>query len=130
MAVMNAGKGGLAHGVRGPGGRGRPPQRPATRAVAAAAGTLSGPTRRRNIFLFSWGWGFSFSGSWSFANAGVRNQRCDRADELLLRHILPEEVANELKVKGHADAKHFDDVTILFTDFKGRTRRRRHAPLH
>jgi len=43
-----------------------------------------------------------------------------RSDELLL-NILPEEVANELKTKGHADAKHFDQATILFTDFKGFT---------
>jgi len=43
-----------------------------------------------------------------------------RSDELLL-NILPEEVASELKAKGHADAKHFDQATILFTDFKGFT---------
>ena len=43
-----------------------------------------------------------------------------RSDELLL-NILPAEVAEELKAKGHADAKHFDTVTILFTDFKGFT---------
>ncbi|MBK6753778.1 MAG: hypothetical protein IPG69_09300 [Flavobacteriales bacterium] len=43
-----------------------------------------------------------------------------RSDELLL-NILPAEVAEELKAKGHADAKHFDNVTILFTDFKGFT---------
>lgn len=43
-----------------------------------------------------------------------------RSDELLL-NILPEEVAEELKRKGHADAKHFDNATILFTDFKGFT---------
>ena len=40
-----------------------------------------------------------------------------RSDALLL-NILPEEVAKELKAKGHADAKHFDNATILFTDFK------------
>ncbi len=43
-----------------------------------------------------------------------------RSDELLL-NILPEEVAEELKEKGRADAKHFDQVTVLFTDFKGFT---------
>ena len=43
-----------------------------------------------------------------------------RSDELLL-NILPAEVAEELKAKGHADARHFDKVTILFTDFKGFT---------
>ncbi|MGE0635110.1 MAG: adenylate/guanylate cyclase domain-containing protein [Bacteroidia bacterium] len=43
-----------------------------------------------------------------------------RSDELLL-NILPEEVAEELKEKGYADAKQFDEVTVLFTDFKGFT---------
>lgn len=43
-----------------------------------------------------------------------------QSDELLL-NILPEETAKELKEKGHADAKQFDQVTVLFTDFKGFT---------
>ncbi len=43
-----------------------------------------------------------------------------RSDDLLL-NILPEEVAEELKAKGSADAKLIDHVTILFTDFKGFT---------
>jgi adenylate cyclase len=44
----------------------------------------------------------------------------DRSDSLLL-NILPAEVAEELKEKGTADAKHFDNVTVLFTDFKSFT---------
>ena len=40
-----------------------------------------------------------------------------RSDDLLL-NILPEEVAEELKNKGSAEAKQFDQVTVLFTDFK------------
>jgi class 3 adenylate cyclase/lipopolysaccharide biosynthesis regulator YciM len=43
-----------------------------------------------------------------------------RSDELLL-NILPEEVAKELKEKGHADAQLINHVTVLFTDFKGFT---------
>ena len=43
-----------------------------------------------------------------------------RSDELLL-NILPEEVAEELKAKGEANAKMIDEVTVLFTDFKGFT---------
>ncbi len=43
-----------------------------------------------------------------------------RSDELLL-NILPEEVAEELKLKGAADARQYDEVSILFTDFKGFT---------
>jgi adenylate cyclase len=44
----------------------------------------------------------------------------DRSENLLL-NILPAEVAEELKEKGTADAKLFDNVTVLFTDFKGFT---------
>jgi len=43
-----------------------------------------------------------------------------RSEELLL-NILPEEVAEELKAKGNAEAVHIDQVTVLFTDFKGFT---------
>ncbi|MEO8589698.1 MAG: adenylate/guanylate cyclase domain-containing protein, partial [Flavobacteriales bacterium] len=42
------------------------------------------------------------------------------SDELLL-NILPEEVAAELKKSGRAEARLFDNVTILFTDFMGFT---------
>jgi len=49
----------------------------------------------------------------------IRNGK-KRSDELLL-NILPEEVAEELKEKGSAEAKMFDDVTVMFTDFKGFT---------
>lgn len=37
--------------------------------------------------------------------------------EDLLHNILPEKVAEELKENGHALARHFDAVTVLFTDF-------------
>lgn len=39
-----------------------------------------------------------------------------KSDKLLL-NILPGEVADELKAKGMTTAKHFDNVTVLFTDF-------------
>ncbi len=39
-----------------------------------------------------------------------------KSDDLLL-NILPEEVAEELKQKGTSEAKFFDHVTVLFTDF-------------
>lgn len=44
----------------------------------------------------------------------------DRSENLLL-NILPAEIAEELKEKGRADARDFDMVSILFTDFKGFT---------
>jgi class 3 adenylate cyclase len=43
-----------------------------------------------------------------------------RSEELLL-NILPEEVAEELKAKGEAEAQLIQQVTVLFTDFKGFT---------
>jgi adenylate cyclase len=52
---------------------------------------------------------------------GKRNFFQARADALLL-NILPEEIAAELKTHGKAVAKHFDDVTVMFTDFKDFTR--------
>ena len=51
--------------------------------------------------------------------ANVEKEKA-RSEELLL-NILPEEVAEELKAKGTADAKLIDEVTVLFTDFKGFT---------
>jgi len=51
----------------------------------------------------------------------VKNVEIDTArqlsDELLL-NILPAEIALELKEKGKAEARKFDQVSILFTDFK------------
>ena len=40
-----------------------------------------------------------------------------KTSEDLLLNILPSEVAKELKDKGSAEAKYFDNVTVLFTDF-------------
>lgn len=45
----------------------------------------------------------------------------ERSDNLLL-NILPADIAKELKEKGKADARDFDIVSILFTDFKGFTK--------
>jgi class 3 adenylate cyclase/tetratricopeptide (TPR) repeat protein len=50
----------------------------------------------------------------------VADRERKKSDELLL-NILPAEVAEELKAKGSAEAKLIDDVTVLFTDFKGFT---------
>jgi class 3 adenylate cyclase len=49
----------------------------------------------------------------------IRKEK-QRSEELLL-NILPEEVADELKKKGSAEAQQIDEVTVLFTDFKGFT---------
>jgi class 3 adenylate cyclase/tetratricopeptide (TPR) repeat protein len=44
-----------------------------------------------------------------------------RSDQLLL-NILPIEVAEELKQKGSTTAKQFEEVTVMFTDFKNFTK--------
>ncbi|MCH4553061.1 adenylate/guanylate cyclase domain-containing protein [Aestuariibaculum lutulentum] len=44
-----------------------------------------------------------------------------KRSENLLHNILPEETAVELKEKGKVEAKKFESVTVLFTDFKGFT---------
>jgi class 3 adenylate cyclase len=41
--------------------------------------------------------------------------------EILLLNILPAETAAELKEKGYASPRHYDKVTVLFTDFVGFT---------
>ena len=45
----------------------------------------------------------------------------ERSDNLL-KNILPKETAEELKEKGSVAAKRFDNVSVLFTDFKGFTK--------
>lgn len=45
-------------------------------------------------------------------------QERHRAEKLLL-NILPATVAGELKVKGFAQTQSYDQVSVLFTDFKG-----------
>lgn len=46
----------------------------------------------------------------------------ERSDELLL-NILPASVAEELKANGYAEAKQFDQVSVIFTDFAGFTKK-------
>ncbi|MFY1045720.1 adenylate/guanylate cyclase domain-containing protein [Chryseobacterium sp. GP-SGM7] len=44
------------------------------------------------------------------------NAEKKKSDDLLL-NILPHEIAEELKQKGKSNAKHYDQVSVLFTDF-------------
>ncbi|MBI4929456.1 MAG: tetratricopeptide repeat protein [Bacteroidetes bacterium] len=44
-----------------------------------------------------------------------------RKSEKLLLNILPAETARELKQHGKATAKHYENVTVMFTDFKNFT---------
>ena len=53
-------------------------------------------------------------------NKEIEEER-KRSDELLL-NILPEPIAIELKENGKASAKKYENVTVLFTDFKDFTK--------
>ncbi|MCO5274318.1 MAG: tetratricopeptide repeat protein [Flavobacteriales bacterium] len=74
---------------------------------------------QRNIFLLASIALLAFGASTLRQRNKIRKAR-DRSDELLL-NILPEEVAEELKEKGESMARSIDQVTVLFTDFKGFT---------
>ena len=60
-------------------------------------------------------------------NIEIENQKQEiemervKSEELLL-NILPEQTAKELKAHGSAKAKQYDQVTVLFTDFKDFTK--------
>jgi len=63
-----------------------------------------------------------FYSRWRYVrkSRNIISKERDRSDNLLL-NILPADIAAELKEKGKADARDFDLVSILFTDFKGFT---------
>lgn len=60
---------------------------------------------------------------WRYVNKAknIIGQERDRSENLLL-NILPAEITAELKEKGHAEARNFDNVSILFSDFKDFTK--------
>ena len=82
--------------------------------------------KNRNISLIIAGLVLLLAGGLFFRLRYVRKSKAilkierDRSENLLL-NILPAEIAQELKDKGQADARDFDMVSILFTDFKGFT---------
>jgi len=50
--------------------------------------------------------------------SNIRLDQEKKRSESLLLNILPGETAEELKHTGKAKAKHFEEVTVMFTDFK------------
>lgn len=70
----------------------------------------------RNGFIGGFGIVLLFAGVF-FTQRNRIGREKNRSEELLL-NILPEEVANELKEKGHSDAQLIEHVTVIFTDFK------------
>jgi class 3 adenylate cyclase/Tfp pilus assembly protein PilF len=82
--------------------------------------------RQSNIFLFS-GLAILLLAGGLFSrlryirkSRTIIQQEKERSDELLL-NILPSETAEELKLKGSVQARDFDLVTVMFTDFQGFT---------
>lgn len=51
----------------------------------------------------------------------LKTRKEKKVSENLLLNILPAEVADELKIKGTAEAQYYEEVTVLFTDFKNFT---------
>ncbi|HRH64769.1 MAG TPA: adenylate/guanylate cyclase domain-containing protein [Bacteroidia bacterium] len=86
---------------------------------AIAGAELKRQKQLRNGFIAGFGIVLVFAGIVLVQRNRIRKGK-KRSDELL-HNILPEEVAEELKQKGHAEAKQFNDVTVMFTDFKSFT---------
>lgn len=51
----------------------------------------------------------------------LKSRKQKKISEALLLNILPKEVADELKLKGSAEARYFDQVSVMFTDFRNFT---------
>ncbi|MBK9289271.1 MAG: hypothetical protein IPN38_16710 [Flavobacteriales bacterium] len=82
--------------------------------------------RTRNIYLFAAIVVLGLAGAlWGRLRITQRARKAIQKEkdvsESLLHNILPEEVAAELKLNGAAEARQFDQATVLFTDFKGFT---------
>ena len=89
---------------------------------AVAKADLENSQNQKNIWAVGAGLSLLLLG---FAGFSYNQKRKDnkkiaeekkKSDDLLL-NILPYEVAEELKEKGKTNAKHFDEVSVLFTDF-------------
>lgn len=82
--------------------------------------------KQRNAIIASLGFILLFAiGLWNRLNFVKKSKKAlqfekDRSEELLL-NILPEEIAEELKERGKVNARDFNLVGILFTDFKSFT---------
>ncbi|MFZ1687751.1 MAG: adenylate/guanylate cyclase domain-containing protein [Flavobacteriales bacterium] len=86
---------------------------------AIAAEELRRKNLQRNAFIGGFGLMLLLAGVFFTQRNRISKEKA-RSEELLL-NILPAEVAEELKAKGEADAVQIDQVTVLFTDFKGFT---------
>ncbi len=86
---------------------------------AIAAQKLKQQKILRNGFIGGFAVVLCFAGVF-FTQRNRIGKEKQRSESLLL-NILPAEVAEELKEKGEAEARDYDMVSIIFTDFKGFT---------
>lgn len=77
--------------------------------------------QQANIRLQRIGIGASVLGLLLIAALAMSIRRGKKRSDALLLNILPAETAEELKARGRAEARLFQEVTVLFTDFKGFT---------
>ena len=89
---------------------------------AIARADLESSKTQKNMWAFGAGLSLLLLGFAGFSYNQKRKDNKKIADEKkksddLLLNILPHEVAEELKEKGKTNAKHFDEVSVLFTDF-------------
>lgn len=87
---------------------------------ALASAELQRKNQQRNLSMAGFALMAVASGVFLIQRNKIRKER-NKSDSLLL-NILPAEVAAELKDKGKADARHYDEVTVIFTDFQAFTR--------
>jgi len=86
---------------------------------ATAAQELHNKKLERNGFMAGFAVVLLFAGVFFRQRNRIKKEK-ERSEELL-RNILPKEVAEELKKKGHSDTQLIDNVSVLFTDFKNFT---------
>ena len=80
---------------------------------------MGSETNRKRLFMFG-GAGLLIIALVLWRVLG-RTRKAKAASEEILYNVLPEEVAKEIRDKGAAASKEIDQVSILFTDFKGFT---------
>ncbi len=86
---------------------------------AIAAQQLQRQKLMRNGFMGGFTVVLLFAGVFFIQRNRIGKEK-ERSENLLL-NILPEETAKELKENGHSEARFIDQVTVIFTDFKGFT---------
>lgn len=86
---------------------------------AIAAQQLQRQKLVRNGFMGGFAVVLLFAGVFFIQRNRIGKEK-EKSERLLL-NILPEETARELKEKGHSEAQFIEQVTVIFTDFKGFT---------